>query len=67
MAVRLVGGPVCWDGVVIEGVFDRWEIYEVPLPEVGALLVVPGGGSPRAVYEPLPDGERSVWHFTGWE
>ncbi|MFY7070035.1 hypothetical protein ACOQFV_29620 [Nocardiopsis changdeensis] len=67
VTVRLVGGPSCWDGVVVEGVFDHEEIYEVPVEELGALLSVPGRASPRAVYEPDPDGDRTAWLFRGWE
>lgn len=67
VTVYLVGGPCCWDGVVIEDVYDHWEIYEVPISEVGALLSVPGQVSPRAVYEPKPGADRSIWHFEGWE
>ncbi|MFL1432865.1 MULTISPECIES: hypothetical protein, partial [unclassified Nocardiopsis] len=55
-----------WDGVEVRGVFDRWEIYEVPASDLGALLAVPGQVSQRAVYEPRPGGQRNVWHFRGW-
>ncbi|MFL1378141.1 hypothetical protein [Nocardiopsis protaetiae] len=66
VTVHLVGGPPQWDGVEVRGVFDRWEIYEVPASDLGALLAVPGQVSQRAVYEPRPGGQRNVWHFRGW-
>ncbi|MDE3720496.1 hypothetical protein PWG71_03785 [Nocardiopsis sp. N85] len=76
VTVHLVGGPPCWDGLAIEGVYDHEEIYEVPVGDLGALLRAPSAPRPpqakgahevRAVYEPLPGGNRNVWHFKGWE
>ncbi|MFF4412103.1 hypothetical protein ACFYY8_06190 [Streptosporangium sp. NPDC001559] len=52
--VRLIGGPL--DGGLLPG----QEIDDDP----GAYLVVPGWVS-RAVYEPLPDGDRAVWYYRG--
>lgn len=53
--VKLVGGPL--DGME----------FPHPDPESsdpGAYMIVPGEMH-RAVYEPLPGGDRDVWHYGG--
>lgn len=68
--VSLVGGPRAWAGLALEGVYTRWEIFRVPLAELGADLCEPGDPRPRppvARYRPLGPDSRAVWHFVGWD
>lgn len=71
VAVRLEGGPVVWDGA--ELAFDRVEVYDRALEDVGAYLITPDApaldGPPedsRAHYAPKTEDTRNVWTFQGW-
>lgn len=75
--VRLHGGPACWHGRTLTGVYTRADIEDVPVEDLGTFLIVPDAAdlpdrgededpAPRAHYAPLADGDRYLWHFTGW-
>ncbi|WP_017590807.1 hypothetical protein [Nocardiopsis ganjiahuensis] len=71
VTVRLTGGPAEWDGAEIE--FDRAEVHDRALADVGGHLITPSHQIPeglpddaRAHYAPDAEDTRTVWTFQGW-